>query len=138
MTQTLTSGSSSLAKRRTYRRLIVADIAVAVVGSLVLRYLDFPLIAEGVYLLGFVVFLAIWWGTSVTLFDERDRELERRASTVTLSLFAFVLVGGASTLRILAATDMDLVSPMAEGALYGYAAQFVVFALVYTALRFRS
>lgn len=137
MTGTITSGSNALDKRRTYRRLLAADLAVAVGGSLALRSLGYPLVGEGLYLLGVVGFLAIWWGTPVTLFDERDVALERRASTVTLGLFAFVLVGGASALRILSALGAYTVSPMVEGALYGYAAQFLVFGLVYVALRFR-
>lgn len=140
MIQTLTTGSNPLEKRRTYRRLMFGSIGVGVVGSVVLRSLDYPLLGEAVYLLAFVAFLAIWQGTSVTLFDERETYLEERASAITLTVFAFVLIGGASTLRILAAVDANLPvsTTMVEGALWALAAQFAVFGVVYLALRYRT
>jgi hypothetical protein len=79
----------------------------------------------------------VWRLTPLELFDERDEALERRASQTTIGIFAVVLVVGASTARVLSYTDAYAVPSEAWAVLYGYAAIFAVFAVVYGWLRYR-
>lgn len=127
-----------LAKMRKYRRLMFGVLLGGVTISLVLRFLEFPLVGEAVYLVGFAAFLAIWQGTSITLFDERETELERRAATVTLTVTAFVLIFSASGARVFHAITGSSVPPWLHYAIYGFIAQFVLFAIVYTWYRYRQ
>jgi len=135
MTPTETAATERLARGRTYRRLMFGSVLAGVAAGFALRYLDYPLLGEGVYWLGIVGFLAVWRGTSTTLFDERDVALERRASQLTLLLFAVVLVVGASAARLLPLFGSGTVPPAVRGALYGYAALFAAFGVVYVWLR---
>jgi len=138
MSRTNTSTTNRLSRRRTYRRLMFGCIAVAVALGLALRFFDRPLLGEAVYWIGILAFFGIWFGTSGSLFDERDRALERRASQVTMLVAAAVLVVGASTARLVTALDLYEVPPMISGALYGYVALFAVFGVAYAWLRSRS
>jgi|AntDeeMinimDraft_5_1070356.scaffolds.fasta_scaffold00132_33 tellurite resistance protein TehA-like permease len=126
-----------LAKRRRYRRLMIGSIAVGVALSLLLRALDYPLVGEVVYWVGIVGFVAVWLATPVTLFDERDVALERRAAHLTLNAFAPVLVIGASAARILTHVGAYEVPATVWGALWGYFALFVTFGVAYGWLRYR-
>ncbi|WP_121823619.1 DUF2178 domain-containing protein [Halostella salina] len=131
MTQTALSATDRVASRRRYRRLMFGSIAVAVVLSLTLRFLDYPLIGEAVYWLGIVGFLAAAWLSPVTLFDERDETLERKASQTAIGVIGVVLVVGASAARTVTALELYTVPTVVWGALYGYVLLFVVFALAY-------
>ncbi|PSQ18796.1 DUF2178 domain-containing protein [Halobacteriales archaeon QS_8_69_26] len=108
------------------------------VGLLLRWGLDYPLAGEAVYLLGVAGFVAAAWRSPVTLFDERDRSIELRASGITLGVFAVVLAAGATASRIATYTGAYDVPPELWTVLTGYAAMFVVFAAVYLALRYRS
>ncbi|WP_049901572.1 hypothetical protein [Halococcus agarilyticus] len=139
MTRTaISSGSNRLAKRDTYRRLLWGSILAGVVGSLALRFLEYPLVGEGVYWLGIVGAVAVWRGTSTTLFDERDAAIERRASQLALYASAFVLVAGASLMRVLPRVSEYTVAPVIQGFLYGYMAVFATFAAAFLWVRYRS
>ncbi|MFB6111860.1 MAG: DUF2178 domain-containing protein [Halobacteriaceae archaeon] len=128
-----------IAKQQRYRRLLLGLLITGVVGGILLREgLGYRLIGEAVYWTGIIGALAVWGGTSVRLFDERDRALERRASQLTLAIAAVVLVLGASTARVLTVTDAYDVPATAWAALWGYAALFGVFVVVYLALRSRA
>ncbi|MFC6786315.1 DUF2178 domain-containing protein [Halobaculum halobium] len=124
-------GTSTVAARRRYRRLLFGSIGVGVVANVALRLLSYPVAAEAVYWVGIVGFLAVWRFSPVTLFDERDAELERHASTVTLVVAAVVLVVGASGARTLSALGVYDAPPFVNGVLYGYVGLFVVFAVAY-------
>ena len=113
------------------------SILGGVAGGLLLRNFDYPLLGEAIYWVGIVGFLAIWRASSLTLFDERDRALERRASQLTLTLIAVVLVVGASFARVLSVTTAYTVPPEIRGALYAYVAVFFMFGAAYLWLRFR-
>ncbi len=118
---------------------MVGFVVVGTLLGLTLReLLGYPLVGETVYWLGILGFLAVWQGTSISLFDERDRALERRASHLTLSLFAVVLVVGASAARLLSYTNTYTVPVELWAVLWGYVALFVVFAVVYLGLRYRG
>lgn len=138
MTQSDTAGSDRLAKQRLHRRLLVGFVVGGVAIGLVLREgLGYPLVGEAVYWLGIIGFLLVWRGTSLTLFDERDRALERRASQITLTVFAVVLVVGASLARVLSYTNTYEVPAVVWAVIWGYIALFGVFGVVYFWLRYR-
>ena len=82
MTTTESPANDWLSKRQTHRRLMFGGVAV----GLVLRWLDYPVVGEAVYWVGILVFFAIWKGADIELMDERDLELERRASVSDLLL----------------------------------------------------
>jgi uncharacterized membrane protein len=126
-----------LSKQRLYRRLMFGFIAVGVVVGLVFRFLGYPLVGELIYWIGIIGFLAVWRGTSLTLFDERDRALEQQASQITLSVFAIVLVLGASAARVIPRISTYTVPTEFVGALYGYVALFVVFGVSYLWVQYR-
>ncbi|GAA0208097.1 DUF2178 domain-containing protein [Halobaculum roseum] len=126
---TATGSAPTVSSRQRYRRLLFGSIGVGVIANVALRIASYPIAAEAVYWLGIVVALAAWRFSPVTLFDERDDALERRASQITLVVMAVVLVLGASGSRTLAALGVYEGSPFVAGALYGYVAMAVVFAL---------
>ena len=137
MTRTVTSEPDRLSKIRLYRRLMVGSILGGVAGALVLRTLDYPVLGEAVYWVGIIAFFAVWQGTSLTLFDERDVELERRASHVTLLVVGAVGVVTASLTRLVPRfTDYTVPAELA-GALYGFVFLFGTFGVVYLWLRYR-
>lgn len=123
-------------KRQLYRKLLVGVLVGAVVAALGLRSLGYPLVGEGVYWLGIAVFLAIWWGTSLRLFDERDVALERRASYAAIYAMVVLLVLGASAARTVGYLGWYDVPVVVWGALYGYGSVMVVWAVAYLWLRF--
>lgn len=137
MTELTASATARIARIRLYRRLFVGFIVAGVLTGLVLRFLDYPLVGEVVYWAGIGLALAVWVGTSVPLFDERDAALERRASNAVVYLFAVVLVVGASAARILPRVTDVVVPPEIWGALYGYVALFAAWAVSYIWLRYR-
>ncbi|WP_276300448.1 DUF2178 domain-containing protein [Halorussus lipolyticus] len=138
MTRTQTAGNSLLDQRRKYRRLMYGFVLGGVAVALLLReVLGYPLLSEAVYWIGILGFLAVWQGTSLTLFDERDRSLERRASHLTLQLFAVVLVLAASAARVIPRVTAYEVPSAVWPALYGFVALYVTFGAVYLALRYR-
>ncbi|NHN49921.1 DUF2178 domain-containing protein [Halostella sp. JP-L12] len=137
MTSTESPTTDRLSSRRRYRRLMFGSIAAAVVSALALRNLGYPLLSEGVYWVGILAFLAVWWGSPVSLFDERDRALERRASQLTLTVAAVVLVLGASAARLLTEATSYAVPTVVWGALYGYVGLFAAFAVAYLWVRYR-
>ncbi|MFC7135446.1 DUF2178 domain-containing protein [Halobaculum litoreum] len=119
----------TVSRRRRYRGLLFGAVVVGSVLGVGLRVLGYPIVGEAVYWVGILAFLGVWRFTPVTLFDERDAELERRASNVTLVVAAVALVVGASAARLASVTGAFEVPATVSGALYGYVALFVVFAL---------
>ena len=138
MTQTETTGRRRFTKRRRYRRVMIGVLLAGVAIALALRSIGYPFVGEAVYWLGIISTLAIWRSTSLTLFDERDQELERRTAMTTLSVFAVVVVAGASAARVLAWTGIYTVPPVLTGALYGYVALFLVALFIGAWYRYRG
>jgi len=120
-----------LSKRRRYRQLMFGSLLGAVAVGLALRAFDLPLVGEAVYWLGIVAFVAIWKGTDVELMDERDWELERRASLTALKVVGPVLVLAASAVRLLPLFTSYTVPPIVVGGLFAYMGLFAVFVLAY-------
>lgn len=137
MTRTATSATNRLSKQRRYRRLMVGCVLGGVAAALALRYLDYPLLGELAYWLGIVGSLAIWRGTSIALFDERDQALERRASHLVVLAFVPVLVVGAAAARVLSYTGTYTVPSEIWAVLWGYVALYAAFGVAYAWLRYR-
>jgi len=131
MTATDSPTTTRLSKRRTYRRLMFGSVLGGTAVGLVLRNLDYPLVGEAVYWVGILAFFAIWKGVDVQLMDERDWELERRASMTALQLILAVAVVGASTARLLTWLTDYTVPVVVWGALYGYIGLFIAFGVAY-------
>lgn len=132
------SGSTRFAKRRRYRRLLYGAILVGTLGFIAAESVGYPLVGVGLYWLGIIVFVGVLRGTSVTLFDERERELERRASHITLLVFATALIVLAPTLSALAELGRYTAPPAFDGALVTIAGEAIVFGVVYLRLRTHS
>lgn len=130
------SARERLSTVRTYRRLFWACFGVAVLGFVAGSSLGYPLAALGVYWVGVLAMLVVWKGTSIQLFDEREKELDRRASHLTITIVGFVLIVGGPGQILFSRLGYEL-SPLLEGALFGYAAQFALFGVVYLWLRYR-
>lgn len=138
MTGMHTSTANRLEKQERYRKLMFGTIGLGIAASIVLRALEYPLVGEAIYWLGIIGFLGIWFGTSVSLFDERDARLEQRASQFTLYVAAVVLIVGASGSRVYATVTDQAVPPALEGAIYGYIALFAVFGVAFLWVRYQA
>ncbi|UPV75056.1 DUF2178 domain-containing protein [Halorussus limi] len=108
------------------------------VAFLLREVLGYPLVSEVVYWAAVLGFFAVLFGSSVTLFDERDRALEERASRWTLTILAPVLAITASVGRLLPRVSDYALPDAVWPALYGFIGVYVLFAVVYGVLRYRS
>lgn len=131
------SADDRLARRRRYRRLIFGSALAGTAGFIAAESAGYPLVGVGLYWVGFGAFLAVWQGTSVTLFDERDRALERRAITVSYSVMALALIVLWPTLRVLSAVDIYAPPPAFDGVVLAVSVQAGLFAVAYAWLRYR-
>jgi len=131
------AGADHLATIRRYRRLMYASILVGVGAFLLADWLGYSLVGLAVYWAGIVAFFAIWKGTSVTLFDERDTALERRASHATVGIVGVLGVLTFTSMVVLGETTTVEI-PDAVWTLYlGYAGLFALWGAVYTVLKYR-
>lgn len=137
MASTNPSATDRLSRRRTYRRLMFGCIAIAVLLGFGFRAVDRPVLGEAVYWLGILGFFGIWFASPLSLFDERDRALERRASLLAIQVVGAVLVLGASAGRLGVALDLFTLPTAVWGALYGYVGLFVVFGVAYAWIKYR-
>ena len=138
MTSTETNTRSTLETRRRYRRLSGACLVVGILAYFAAIRLDYIVLGTLVYWAGFLGMIAIWQGTSIDLYDEREQLLDLRAGGWTLGIFAFVLVFGAPGLVALESTGSYEAPPELWGAMFGYAALFAVYGVIYTVHRYRS
>lgn len=136
MTQTNATTHERLSTVRTYRRLYWACFAVGILGFLAGDFFGYPLAGLGVYWAGILGMVAVWKGTAVKVFDERERALERRASMTTLSLIGAVLIVG-SPGRILVRELGYSLPPEFSTFMWAYVSVFAVFGVVYLAIRYR-
>ena len=139
MTQTPTSDPNPLAKQRKYRRLLFGVLFGGVAVALLLReVLGYPLVSEAVYWVAVLGFFTVLFGSSVTLFDERDKALEERASRWTLTILAPILAITASVGRLLPRVSDYALPEAVWPVLYGFIGVYVLFAVVYGVIRVRS
>ncbi|SEW03779.1 DUF2178 domain-containing protein [Halobacterium jilantaiense] len=131
------TGTGRMAKVRRYRRLLFACIGVGVGGFLVAVEFDYPLVGLVVYWAGILAALGVWKGTSVTLYDERDLDLERRASLLTLQIAGVVGVLAMTTLVVTDQMPSVDVPERIVGGFLTISALFIVYGVVYTVVRYR-
>ncbi|ELZ39178.1 hypothetical protein C472_05352 [Halorubrum tebenquichense DSM 14210] len=101
-------------------------------------YFDRFLVGVLFYWGGFFGMLAVWRLSSVTLYDERDTAIERKASDYTITIFGFVFVLGAPGGIALEESGLVELPAAFGGAMWTLFAIYVVFGVVYTVLRRRS
>jgi len=131
------SDHTRLAKRRRYRRLMYASILVGVVGFVVADELGYQLVGLAVYWVGILAFVGIWKGTAIALFDERDVDLERRTSLLTLKIAGGLGVLWMSVLVVLNATTTVDIPDRVWGGFLTLSGLFVLYGAVYLILRYR-
>ena len=143
MTDTIASGRRELENRQRYRRLMNYSLAGGIGGlfaaTLLWVYVPEDLVVfagVAVYWLGFLGSIVIWKGTSTTLFDEREQQLELKASGITLGVFGYVVVFGVPAMVALSVTDTYTVPSTIWDVLVGYLGLFVVFAVAYTYVKY--
>lgn len=129
-------------RRRRWRIAIYGAFTVGVLGLLVGVNVGRDLAGALVYLGGVAVgsaccLYACYWD-DLTLRDERFAAIERRASHYTVSLIAYVGIATFPLLFVLEAADEFTFGPALEAALYAASALFVLWSVVYVALRIRS
>ncbi|MFB6269501.1 MAG: DUF2178 domain-containing protein [Halobacterium sp.] len=129
MTGRATSGSSRLAKIRRYRRLMYGSVLGGALGFVVAAELGYHLLGLAAYWVGLLGFVAVYRGTDVELYDERDRSIERRASHLALLVVGAAFVVSMSAFSALEATSGFETPVLYEGALLGFAATMGVFAV---------
>ncbi|HKJ59251.1 MAG TPA: DUF2178 domain-containing protein [Halobacteriales archaeon] len=138
MTQHAISRTDRLATIRRYRRLMYGSVVVGSLGLAAASRFDYHLLGVGIYWTGVAAFFAIWRGTSVPLFDERDAAIERRASMRTLQVVAAAGIVGIPSAVALAELGYYAMPPELAGAIYAYVGLVAVFAVAYGWTRFRS
>lgn len=126
------SSEDWLATRTRYRRLGIGSMLGGIAVSMVVYAVGPPLVAVAVFWLGIVGFFAVRRAAPMTLFDERDRALERRASYDTIRVVGAAFFIGAPMVKVGGLT----VPPVVDGALVGIEATVYVFVLAYIARRY--
>ena len=135
MTETTHSTEQRIERRRRYKGLAFACLAVGIVGLLVGSYLDQYLVGVLIYWAGFFGMLGVWQFSPVTLYDERDTTIERKASDYTLGVFVLVL--GAPGGIALEESGVLTLPAAFNGAMLTLVAVYAVFGVIYTALQRR-
>jgi len=119
--------------RKRYKRIAYALLGAGIAALFVASALDRFVLGVALYWAGGVGMGLVQRFSPVTLYDERDNTIERRASQTTLNLFAYVFVLGTPGGLVLAETGyLDLPGEF-YGATWTLFAVFVVFgvALLY-------
>ena len=116
----------------------MACLVVGILAYFVAIRLDYIVVGTLVYWAGFLGMIAVWKGTSIDLYDEREQWIDLRAGGWTLGVFAFVLVFGAPGFVALESTGAYEAPPELWGAMFGYAALFAVYGVIYTVHRLRA
>ena len=114
-----------------------SSLVVGILALPILSVLDQYLIGVLVYWAGFFGMLVIWKFSPVTLYDERDIEIERKASDYTLAVFALVLVLAAPGGIGLERAEVLTLPEAFHGAMWTLVTIYVVWAAIYTFLRYR-
>ena len=137
MTENATTRTNRPSKRRRYRIVMYGSLAVGFVGYIAGLRAELPVVALGIYWAAFLGFLAVWKGSPVTLYDERHEAMEAKTAKRTLSVAGAALILVAPAMPALQSAGYELPT-LAKGALYGYAALFGVYGLLYTVIRLRT
>jgi uncharacterized membrane protein len=116
---------------------MAGSVLAGTVGFAAAESAGFPVVGVVIYWVGFAGFLAVWQGTSVSLFDERDRALERRAIAIATTAFVLGMILLWPTMVVLSELEIYTPPPAFDGALLAIAVQSGLFAVVYSWLRYR-
>lgn len=138
MTEITHSTEHRIETRRRYKRLMFGCLAVGIVGLLIGSFLDLHLTGVLIYWAGFFGMLGVWQFSPVTLYDERDTAIERKASDYTLGVFA---IAGVLAIPGLVALEAEgiLTLPAAFGGIaLTFVVVFVLYGVIYTVLRQRA
>ena len=132
------SATKRLSRRKRYKRLMYGVLIAGILALWTGIYLDQFLAGVLLYWAAFFGMLAVWRFSPVTLYDERDTAIERKASDYTLGVFAFVFVLGAPGGIALEEGGLIELPAAFDGAMWTLFAIYAVFGVVYTVLRRRS
>lgn len=138
MTEPTHSTTDWLATRRRYKQLMYGLLGVGLLGLFAGYSFDQFIVGVIIYWAGFFGMIGIWQLSPVTLYDERETAIERKASDYTLGVFAFVLVVGWPGGLALEEAGVMTLPPTFVGAMWALVAVYTVFSLIYTVLRRRS
>lgn len=134
MTETSTPATNRLSTRKRYKRLSFASLLVGMAGLFVGVFLDQVVAGVLVYWAGFVGMVVAWRVSPVELYDERDTAIERRASELTLNVFALLFVAAAPGGVALESAGVVELPPEFAGAMWTLFAVYATFGVVYTYL----
>jgi uncharacterized membrane protein len=116
---------------------MVGSVVAGTVGYVAASSAGLPVVGVGLYWAGVAGMLAVWQGTSVPLFDERDRALERRAIAIAATVFTLGMILLWPTLVVLSELEVYTPPPVFDGVLLAVGVQAGLFAVVYGWLRYR-
>jgi hypothetical protein len=85
----------------------------------------------GVAYLGFLGYIAIWKITGVRLFDERERQIERKAGQIIMLIVITVTLFGLPADLVLDVTGAVDVPSVLRGVIWGYSALSFIMLFVY-------
>lgn len=108
-----------------------------VLGFVIAVEVGYQLVGLAVYWVGILVFVGIWKGTSVQIFDERDVSLERSASLLTLKIAGVVGVLWMSALVVVNTATAVEVPDRISGGFLTLSGLFILYGTVYLALRYK-
>ena len=129
-------------RRRRYGRAILWTFTLAVAGLAVGFVVDRQLAGLVVYAVGCLVGTAatlyLEYFSSVELYDERARRQSERASNAVVVLFAYVGLPALIGLFFADTAGVYEFGPTAAGVLYAFSAFYLVWGVIYVAVRLRS
>lgn len=117
--------------------MMFASIVAGTIGFVGASRIGHPVAGVAVYWLGIVAFFGIWKRSDVSIQDERDCDLERRASLLTLQLIGALTVVTAPAIVVLEETSSYTAPAAFDELLLGYVVLFGTFGASYLWLRYR-
>ncbi|WP_424001998.1 DUF2178 domain-containing protein [Haloarcula salina] len=127
---------------RRYRRLSLGILAVGVVSLFVGAQIGQYMVGLVIYAVavvgGFALMGYVWYNSSMTLQDEREATLERRASHLTFRLFGYVCLFAFIGVFLVTEAGYYEPSQTVTTLLYAFSAVSLAWGGIYTGLRFRS
>lgn len=124
-----------------YRRLIYGLIVLGIVSLWAGMAIDRSFVGLVVYAVAVVtafgMLMYVRFRSPISLADEREHELEKRASHVTVQLFGYIGLFAFIALFLLDATGRYVLGTVETTLLYAYAAITLTWGAIYVALRYR-
>ena len=116
---------------------ITVGVIAIVVGAQIDQYLAGLVVYALAAVTGFGIFAYVRTHDSLAMGDEREAQLERRASHITVQLVAYLGLFVFITLFLLDATGRPSIGPTVETLLQGFTGLFLTWGAVYLWLRYR-